>query len=108
MHEREYPLNSTLEKSVAAKLLWASEDGSPVAPRTASRAAEMASLARRRWNSYGRRNKNIPDTTENRINDLARGLAEKCERGGWPMVGPLISDYRWLAEQIAPLLAAET
>jgi hypothetical protein len=47
----------------------------------------------------------MPDTSENRINDLARGLATKFTDGGWPMVGPLISDYRWLSEQIAPILA---
>ena len=64
----------------------------------------MAAVARRRWNSFERRNKNVPDTLENRINDLARGLAEKFTDGGWPMVGPLIADYRWLSEQIAPIL----
>ena len=85
-------------------LLWARDDGCPVAPRTESSAEKMALLARRRWDSWERRNRNIPDTIENRINDLARGLAEKMERGGWPMVGPLISDYRWLCEQIAPVL----
>ena len=67
----------------------------------------MAAIARRRWNSYERRNGNIADTTENRINDLARGLATKFERGGWPMVGPLISDYTRLAEQIAPILEGD-
>ena len=97
-------MDSTVEQSVAAKLLWAREDGSPVAPSTDSLAAEMAAIARRRWNSYERRNPNVADTAENRINDLARGLATKFECGGWPMVGPLISDYTWLAEQIAPIL----
>ena len=62
----------------------------------------MAAIARRRWNSYERRNASIPDTFENRIKDLARGLAEKYTIGGWEMVGPLITDYQWLAEQIAP------
>ncbi|SMP61313.1 hypothetical protein SAMN06265222_10774 [Neorhodopirellula lusitana] len=59
------------------------------------------------WNSYKRRNTNIADTTEYRINDLARGLASTFERGGWPMVGPLISDYTWLAERITPVLAGD-
>jgi hypothetical protein len=92
------------EKSIAEKILWAHEDGSPVAPRDEAGAIEMASIARRRWNSFARRQKNIPNTTQARIEDLARGLAAKFTDGGWPMVGPLISDYRWLAEQIAPLL----
>ncbi|WP_442506355.1 hypothetical protein SH528x_005195 [Novipirellula sp. SH528] len=100
-------MDLTVEKSVAAKLLWAREEGSPVAPSTETLAAEMAAIARRRWNSYERRNANIADTTENRINDLACGLAIKLERGGWPMVGPLIADYTWLAEQISPILAGD-
>lgn len=93
----------SIEKSVADRLLWAREECSPVAPADECRAIEMAAIARRRWNSFARRNKNIPATTESRIEDLARGMAAKFE-GGWKMVGPLISDYRWLAEQIAPLL----
>ncbi|MFO0979698.1 MAG: hypothetical protein U0996_25085 [Planctomycetaceae bacterium] len=68
----------------------------------------MATIARRRWNSFARRHKNVPKTLQGRIEDLARGLAEKFTDGGWPMVGPLISDYRWLAEQIAPLLDAKS
>jgi hypothetical protein len=67
----------------------------------------MAALARRRWQSYLRRNANIPDTRQNRVKDLARFLAEKYERGGLKMAGPLILDYRWLAEQIAPILAGD-
>jgi len=86
-------MNSAIEQSVAVKLLWAREDGSPVAPATEAYAAEMAAIARRRWNSYLRRNANIPDTLENRIADLARGLAEKFESGGLKMAGPLIFDY---------------
>ncbi len=99
-------MQSGAEKAIADKLLWAHEDGSPVAPRDEFGAIEMASIARRRWNSFGRRHKNIPKTLQARIEDLARGLAEKFTDGGWPMVGPLISDYRWLAEQITPLLDA--
>ncbi len=100
-------LETSIEQSVAAKIRWAWDDGCPVAASTDSDAAGMASIARRRWNSYERRNKNIPDTIENRINDLARGLAEKFTEGGWSMVGPLILDYKWLSEQIAPILVSD-
>ena len=93
---------------MANKIVWAAEDGCPVAPHDESNAAEMATVARRRWNSYRRRNAKIPDTAENRVKDLARGLAEKYTTGGWPMVGALIKDYEWLSEQIAPLLAKTT
>lgn len=98
-------MNSQVEQSVATKLLWAWDDGCPIAPHKESDAADMAVVARRRWNSYERRNKNIPDTFENRVKDLARGLAEKYSSGGRRMVGPSINDYQWLAGQIAPILA---
>ncbi|TWT81686.1 hypothetical protein CA13_31390 [Planctomycetes bacterium CA13] len=101
-------MNADVEALVAAKIRWAWDDGCPVAARDAKVAAEMAAIARRRWSSYPRRNANIADTTENRINDLARGIAEKFTDGGWPMVGPLISDYRWLCERIAPILAGDS
>lgn len=96
---------SAVEESVTAKLVWARNDGSPVAPGSEPLAREMAAFARRRWNSFERRNRNVPDTIKNRSNDLARGLATKFTDGGWPMVGPLISDYQWLSEQIVPILA---
>ena len=101
-------MNADVQALVAAKILWAWDDGCPVAANDETVAAQMAAIARQRWNSYLCRNKNIPDTTENRINDLARGLATKSEKGGWPMVGPLIADYRWLCEQIAPILAGDS
>jgi hypothetical protein len=100
-------MNEDLEYSIAEKIRWARDDGCPVAASTESSALEMAAIARRRWNSFARRNKNVSDTLENRINDLARGLAEKYTDGGWPMVGPLISDYRWLSEQITPILESQ-
>ena len=98
-------LPEEIERIVASKLLWANDDGCPVAPRTEELANEMASIARRRWSSFERRSKNIPDTMDNRINDLARGLAATFEHDGLRLVGPLIKDYEWLAEQIAPIFA---
>lgn len=94
-------------KVLTDKLLNARDEGCPVAPRDELGAIVMADIARRRWNSWLRRNKNIPVTLEAKIDDLARGLAEKYTDGGLPMAGPLISDYRWLATQIAPLLNSE-
>lgn len=96
-----------LEQSIADKICWARADGCAVAASSENESLEMATVARRRWHSFKRRNKNVADTAENRINDLARGLAEKFTDGGWPMVGPLISDYRWLSEQIAPILESQ-
>ncbi|MEX0702313.1 MAG: hypothetical protein WD069_09480 [Planctomycetales bacterium] len=97
-----------IEPLLAAKLLWAREDGCPVAPSTQVLANDMASVARRRWASFQRRHNTSDDTTEARVKDLARGLGAKFERGGWPMVGALISDYTWLAKQLAPILEEYT
>jgi hypothetical protein len=100
--------NVEIERKIASKLLWARQDGCPVAPGTEELANEMASIARRRWNSFERRSEHIPRTTENRIRDMARGIADRFETGGWEMVGPLINDYEWLCEQIAPILSETT
>lgn len=88
-------MSADVEALVAAKICWAWDDGCPIAAHDTMTAAEMTEITRRRWNSFPLRNKNIPDTTENRINDLAGGL------------GPLISDYRWQCEQIAPILTGD-
>ena len=97
-----------LEAKLVAKLCWASNDGCPVAGQSEERWSEMASIARRRWFSFERRKpKKIEDNRTNRAEDLARGLCEKCERGGLRLAGPLISDYRWLAEQLAEVFLAE-
>jgi hypothetical protein len=101
-------LTEDAERLISAKLLWARQDGCPVAPQTEELANEMASFSRRRWNSFERRAKNLHDSMEIRTIDLARGIAEKFERGGWSMAGPLINDYQWLAEQIAPILTRMT
>ena len=97
-------MSSNIEQKIASKIMWAWEDGCPVATHRPEVAAEMAAIARRRWNSFPRRNKNVTDNVDHRINDLARGLAEKFTQGGWPMVGPTIADYQWLCKQIAPVL----
>jgi len=93
-----------VEPFLAAKLLWSREDGCPVAPSRQKLADDMAAFARRRWVSFKRRHENIDDILANRVNDLARGLGGKFEHGGWRMVGASISDYKWLAEQLAPIL----
>ncbi|MAG93287.1 MAG: hypothetical protein CMJ48_06005 [Planctomycetaceae bacterium] len=96
-----------VHQEAAAKIEWAWGDGCPAAGSSPGRWSEMASIARRRWLSFHRRSKNKDDTRTNRIEDLARGLCEKFESGGLRMAGPLISDYRWLAEQLAHILADE-
>ncbi len=94
----------SLEARLAAKLCWAWNDGCPVAGSSQDEWGKTASLARRRWFSFQRRrSEKIEDNRANRVEDLARGLCEKCEGGGLRMAGPLITDYRWLAEQLADI-----
>jgi hypothetical protein len=91
-----------LEGRLAAKLHWAWDDGCPVAGSSEGKRVAIAEIARRRWNSFERRRPDkLQDNRVNRIDDLARGLCEKCENGGLSMAGPLITDYRWLAGQLA-------
>jgi hypothetical protein len=97
-----------LERKLVAKLCWASKDGSPVAGWSQDQWAEMALIARRRWFSFERRRPmKVEDNRANRVEDLARGFCEKYE-GSVSMAGRLISDYRWLAEQLADVFLAES
>lgn len=99
----------SLENRLTAKLEWAWNDGCPVAGSSVEVRKAIAGMARRRWNSFERRE---PDKSandrENRIEDLARGLCERFETGGLRMAGPLIDDYRWLAAQLADELLRDS
>jgi hypothetical protein len=91
----------SLETRLIEKIQWAYEDGSPIAGSSPEMWAEMAAIARRRWFSFVRRSGNGGRDRAARIDDLSRGLCEKFASGGLPIAGPLIADYRWLAEQLA-------
>lgn len=94
-----------LEARLAAKLHWAWDDGCPVAGASEDDWAETASFVRRRWFSYERRRpKKIADNRANHVEDLARGLCEKYT--GFRAAGEL-SDYRWLADQLAEVFLTE-
>lgn len=66
--------------------------------------AEMAPVAYRRWTSYSRRHKTKEPTTDDRINDLAKGLQAHFE----PDV-PYTHKSEWvhLAGVLAKLLLAK-
>ena len=98
----------TIERRLVEKLGWAWDEGCPVAGSHEQSRVELAALARRRWFSYQRRQPKKPaEDLAGRVEDLARGLCEKCEEGGLAGAGPLLTDYRWLAEQLAEVLIAE-
>lgn len=91
---------SSIENQIAEKIIWAWNDGCPVAALDYDVALKTAKIARRRWNSFERRAKK--DNSElARILDLAKALAETHMDGGRKTAGPLMKDYEWLAEQIS-------
>lgn len=98
----------SLETRLVEKIQCAYEDGCPIAGSSPEMWAEMAAIARRRWFSFGRRCSNSGRNRDARIDDLSRGLCEKLTPGGLPMAGPLIEDYRWLAEQLADAFESES
>ena len=79
------------------------ESGSPVAGYEPKRWADLARIALRRWQSFGRRNKTGNPDRARRIEGLAKGLRgfDYNEIG---LVGPLMTDYRWLAGRLAEVL----
>lgn len=87
---------------VLAVVTAASTAGSPVAGRDEASQRELAAVALRRWGSYERRAKRSTGK-EHRVEDLAKGLRDAFEADR-SLVGPLMTDYRWLAERIAKAL----
>ena len=101
-------MHENLEEQLVKKIIWAWHEGCPVATNDVVYAKKQAEFSRRRWASFERRRRKtkLPNTLDTRIKDLAKGLANEFTQGGREMVGPLIQDYTWLAEQIAPILDA--
>lgn len=78
--------------------------GSPVVGAALADRERIVQAALRRWNSFPRRNKKVGgDLLERRIEDLAKGLCDQFERQP-SLVGPLMTDYRWLARRLAEVL----
>lgn len=85
---------------VAQAIAEAFEAGSPVAARDDDGRQHMAGVAVRRWNSFERRAKGKRASTDERVEDLAKGLRDAYEADR-ALAGPLMEDYRWLAGRIA-------
>ena len=88
---------------VTEAIAAAREAGSPVAARDEEGRHDMAAVAMRRWNSFERRARSKRAGTDERIEDLAKGVCDAYESDP-ALVGPLMEDYRWLAGRIAAAL----
>jgi hypothetical protein len=99
------PLTDDDAARVVAVIAEASRAGSPVAAKDDNGQRDMAAVALRRWSSFERRAKKKPSDMDARVEDLAKGLRDAYEVDR-NLVGPLIVDYRWLAERIAAALAS--
>ena len=67
----------------------------------------MAAVALRRWRSFPRRVGRRPRTVEARSADLAMGLRAAFESDR-RLVGPLLADYRHVAQVMGEVLLAHT
>jgi hypothetical protein len=97
---KNQPIDDETLASVLRAIEAAWEAGNPVA----SRPAETAHIAIRRWRS-SRRRRVDQDSYSARVDDLAWGLATKTTPK--KLVGPLIEDYRDLSQRIAQVLLAD-
>ena len=87
----------------AVAAAWAA--GCPVADWRPSGQAKIADVCLRRYRSLTRRGV-AGDDRAAQVRDLARGLIEALEEDR-KLVGPLIRDYEWLAEQVLAAITAD-
>ena len=85
-------------QAARAALLELSRSGSPVVREDG--VDEMLEVARRRWQSFKRRNGKRAGDQNARTEDLAKGLRDHLEASP-RLAGPLIEDYRFVAGVLA-------
>ena len=99
------PIREAVRRRAVAAVAAAWESGCPVAGSRPEWQAAVADVCLRRYGSLARRGVGAGDRLA-QVRDLARGLVEASgqDRG---LVGPLIRDYEWLAEQVLAAITAE-
>ena len=99
------PIPEGVRRRAVAAVAAAWESGCPVADWRPEQQAAIAAICLRRYGSLARRGVGAGDRA-GQVRDLARGLVEASgqDRG---LVGPLIRDYEWLAEQVLTAITAE-
>lgn len=100
------PMSEAVRQRAAEAVAAAWESGCPVANWRPEDQAAIADICLRRYGSMARRGV-IEGDRDGQARDLACGLVEASgqELG---MVGPLIRDYEWLAEQVLVAITLET
>ena len=92
------PISEADRRRVVAAVAAAWESGCPVADWRPEGQAAIADTCLRRFGSLSRRGVGANNRAE-QVRDLARGLVEASGQDR-RLVGRLIRDYEWLAEQV--------
>ena len=95
---KQPPIPDEMRRRAVAAVAAAWQAGCPVAGWRPESQAAAAEVCLRRYRSLARRNVDSADRPA-QIKDLARGMVEAFEPD-LKLVGPLIRDYEWLAEQV--------
>ena len=99
------PIPDAVRQRAVSAVAAAWESGCPVADPRPEWQSAVADVCLRRYGSLARRGVEAGDRAA-QVRDLARGLAEASGRDRG-LVGPLIRDYEWLAEQVLAAITAE-
>ena len=99
-------ISDEVRQRAIAAVAAAWESGCPVADWRPEGQASIANICLRRYASLARRGVSAVDRS-GQIRDLARGLVEASGQD-LKLVGSLIRDYEWLAEQVLSAIADES
>jgi hypothetical protein len=100
------PIPDAVRRRAVAAVAAAWEAGCPVADWRPEGQAAIADVCLRRYGSLARRGVAAGDQA-GQIRDLACGLVAASGQA-CGLVGPLIRDYEWLAEQVLAAITAES
>jgi hypothetical protein len=100
------PVPKEVRRRAVAAVAAAWESGCPVADWRPKGQILIANICLRRYVSLARRGLSAADRA-GQIRDLARGLVEASDQDR-ALVGPLIRDYEWLAEQVLAAIKVES
>ncbi len=99
------PIPEAVRRRALAAVAAAWEAGCPVADGRPEGQAAIADVCLRRYRSLARRGVRASDRA-GQIRDLARGMVAASGQAR-ALIGPLIRDYEWLAEQVLAAITAK-